>query len=430
MLDPLPQPSSATPASSSSTHNSQTPTIRFSLIGFLILCLVLIVATGAAFHFFSRLPSTPIAIDPPVKTLAAAEQKQPWGQLFVQDITIEQPTEYVSFEPTGERKTLWFFGACNASQTANILSSAGLSDAEVAAFLHKDRTTKVATGTTIAPTETMILGLKAEMRAKLYRELARWPENKLCVAPYHLTAEPIEPIFASKSIKPETIDLIRSLTFQRGGITCFSDVNLVLNRLSSAEEKISLLQSLTYQQATLVQVHINDQTDINQLLGYWGAVPEVRSKDLRPLLESIQKTPEGFNLSLLYFLPPFARERLFTFPFPSKPGDTKMDCHWTALNFFNATTDDRYQDTAYASAYVNENFYQIGAATQCGDLIFLRDSSGAIVHSAVHIAADIVFTKNGINYAQPWILMRMKHLLTVYTQEKPPEVIYYRRKQS
>ena len=107
-----------------------------------------------------------------------------------------------------------------------------------------------------------------------------------------------------------------------------------------------------------------------------------------------------------------------------------MDCHWTALNFFNDTTDDRYQDTAYSSAYVNENFYQIGAATQFGDLIFLRNSSGAIVHSAVHIADDIVFTKNGINYAQPWILMRMNNLTAVYTQEKPPEVIYYRRKQS
>jgi len=430
MLDPLPEPSSATPAKSSPAHNSQTPTIRFSLIGLLTLCVVLIVATGAAFHFFSRLPSTPIAIDSPEKTLAAAEQEHPWGQLFVQDITIEQPTEYVSFEPTGERKTLWFFGACNASQTSQILSAVGLSDAEIAAFLHKDRTTTGTTGTTIAPTETMILGLKTEVRAKLYNELARWPENTLCVAPYHLTAEPIEPIFASKNIKPETIDLIRRLTFQRGGVTCFSDVNLVLNRLSSAEEKIKVLQALTFQQATLVEIQINDQTDIDELLGYWGAVPEVRSKDLRPLLESIQKTPQGFNLSLLYFLPPFARERLFTFPFPSKPGDTRMDCHWTALNFFNATTDDRYQDTAYSSAYVNENFYQIGAATQCGDLIFLRDSSGAIVHSAVHIAADIVFTKNGINYAQPWILMRMKHLLTVYTQEKPPEVIYYRRKQS
>lgn len=416
--------------STTSTHHSSVPTIRFSLTGLFLLCLVLIVATGATFHFFSHSPAVPIATNPPPSKPRTTESNQPWGQLFVQDITIEQPTEYVSFESTDLRGTQWFFGACNETQTANILSAAGLSDAEVAALLLKDHTTTTASGTTITPTESMILGLKKEVRAKLYKELSRWPENTLCVAPYHLTTEPLETIFASKNIKPDTIDLIRSLTYLRGGITCFSDVNLVLNRLSSPEDKIKVLQALTYQQATLVQVHINDQTDIDELLGYWGAVPEVRSKDLRPLLESIQKTPQGFNLSLLYFLPPFARERLFTFPFPSKPGDTKMDCHWTALNFFNATTDDRFQDTAYASAYVNENFYQIGAATKCGDLIFLRDSSGAIVHSAVHIAADIVFTKNGMNYAQPWILMRMKHLINVYTQEKPPEVIYYRRKQA
>lgn len=425
MPDSLPEEISAKPA-----RQSQAPTIRFSLSGLFLLCLVLIVATGATIHFFGDTPAVPPTSSSPATALSEPQQDQPWGQLLVEDITIEQPTEYVSFESTDLRRTQWFFGSCNETQTANILSAAGLSDAEVAALLHKDHTTTANTGTTITPTESMILGLKTEVRAKLYKELARWPENTLCVAPYHLTSEPLEPIFASKSIKQETIDLIRRLTFQRGGVTCFSDVNLVLNQIASPEDKIKVLQALTFQQATLVEIQINDQTDIDELLGYWGAVPEVRSKDLRPLLESIQKTPQGLNLSLLYFLPPFARERLFTFPFPSKPGDTKMDCHWTALNFFNATTDDRFQDTAYASAYVNENFYQIGAATKCGDLIFLRDSSGAIVHSAVHIAADIVFTKNGMNYAQPWILMRMKHLINVYTQEKPPEVIYYRRKQA
>lgn len=430
MTDPLPQPSDTAHSIPESLHHSSTPSIHFSLTGLLMLCLVLIVATGATFHFFSRDKATPIDDRTTHTTQTTNDTQHPWGQLHVQDITIEQPTEYVSFESTELRKTEWFFGACNASQTGNILRASGISDNEVATFLHKDVTSSVDAGTTIAPTDKMILGLNAEVRAKLYRELARWPENKLYAAPYHLTDEPIEAIFASKNLPTEIIALIRSLTFQRGGITCFSDVNLVLNRLSSAEQKIKLLQALTFQKATLVQVHIDDQTDIDELLGYWGEVPDVRSKDLRPLLESIQKTPRGFNLSLLYFLPPFARERLFTFPFPSKPGDTKMDCHWTALNFFNDTTDDRYQDTAYSSAYVNENFYQIGAATQFGDLIFLRNSSGAIVHSAVHIADDIVFTKNGINYAQPWILMRMNNLTAVYTQEKPPEVIYYRRKQS
>lgn len=411
-------------------RNTRVSAINISLSGLILLCLVLIVATGATIHFFSKSPPEPVSINGAGIKPATLEQKQPWGKLFVQDITIEQPTEYVSFESTDRRLTEWFFGGCNEKQTANILGAAGLTDSEINALLQKDRVTTVAAGTTISPPDAIILGLKPEVRAKLYRELARWPENKLCVSPYHLTIEPLEAIFANKNIKNETIDLIRSLTFHRGGITCFSDVNLVLNRINSSNEKIELLQALTYQQATLVQIHINDQTNIDEMLGYWGSVPEVRLKDLRPLLESIKKTPEGFNLSLLYFLPPFARERLYTFPFPTKPGQTQMDCHWTALNFFNAVSDDRFQDTAYASAYVNENFYQIGSATQCGDLIFLRDSSGAIVHSAVHIAGDIVFTKNGVNYAQPWILMRMKNLISVYTQETPPEAIYYRRKQS
>jgi len=66
----------------------------------------------------------------------------------------------------------------------------------------------------------------------------------------------------------------------------------------------------------------------------------------------------------------------------------------------------------------------------CGDLIFLLDGKGAVIHSAVYIADDLVFTKNGINYAQPWILMRIKTLLGVYTCTAEPKVLYYRRKDS
>ena len=44
---------------------------------------------------------------------------------------------------------------------------------------------------------------------------------------------------------------------------------------------------------------------------------------------------------ILREMPPFARERLYTSPMPTKPGDLKMDCHWTALNFFNETPDAR-----------------------------------------------------------------------------------------
>ena len=36
------------------------------------------------------------------------------------------------------------------------------------------------------------------------------------------------------------------------------------------------------------------------------------------------------------------------------------------------------------------------------------------MHVAVYVADDIVFTKNGFHYTQPWILMHLKDMLETY----------------
>jgi hypothetical protein len=190
------------------------------------------------------------------------------------------------------------------------------------------------------------------------------------------------------------------------------------------------MKMLTYQTAVLARLRLRPDSDVDKLLGYWGAMPGVRTKDLRPLLDSIKKTPEGGTISLLYFLPPFARERLYTFPLPAEADDVKMDCHWTAMNFFNDTPDPRFQDNAYASNFIKENCYQIGKPSKVGDLVFLLNNKNEVIHSAVYIAEDLVFTKNGINFAQPWILMRIPNLREVFTVGEEPKVAYYRRKES
>ena len=82
------------------------------------------------------------------------------------------------------------------------------------------------------------------------------------------------------------------------------------------------------------------------------------------------------------------------------------------------------------SAYLATHFYQVARPTLYGDIVFLLDDRGEAVHSAVHIAADIVFTKNGNNYAQPWMLMHLKDLLSMYTTDNPPQVVVYRSKNS
>jgi hypothetical protein len=157
-------------------------------------------------------------------------------------------------------------------------------------------------------------------------------------------------------------------------------------------------------------------------------MPNVRFTDIRPMLEALKQLPDGGTVSLLYLLPKFARERLYTFPLPPQPGDPTMDCHWTTFNFSNETPDNRFNDPAFAVEYIQKNYYQIAAPSQYGDILLLMNDKNEIKHSATYLADDLVYTKNGNNYRQPWMLMRIPDLLATYPNTPPMKAIYMRRK--
>jgi hypothetical protein len=48
----------------------------------------------------------------------------------------------------------------------------------------------------------------------------------------------------------------------------------------------------------------------------------------------------------------------------------------------------------------------------------------------VYLADDNVFTKNGNNYMEPWMLMRIKNLLAMYSVRGAPRMIVYRNKET
>jgi hypothetical protein len=48
-----------------------------------------------------------------------------------------------------------------------------------------------------------------------------------------------------------------------------------------------------------------------------------------------------------------------------------------------------------------------------------------IKHSAVYLADDLVFTKNGQNYTMPWMIMRISDLHAMYSN---CNIVYIRRK--
>jgi hypothetical protein len=406
---------------------------RLTQTGLIALCVSLIVASSLLTHFLGQRSATVSAITTrPTSEIppTPAGELPPWGELVTLDIDLEQPEEYVSFEATTDRVAAWTFTNCTLKQTREILVGSGMSSGLIESTLAAEKVEDTPKATIVRPGDEVVTAMPNEVRAKLYSTLAQWPENRYMANPYHLPSEDFSALLAGTDVPPAALELLKKLTYTQAGKRVFSDPEAVLHLIPTAEGRLHLMKMLTYQTAVLARLRLRPDTDVDKLLGYWGAMPGVRTKDLRPLLDSIKKTPEGGTISLLYFLPPFARERLYTFPLPAEAGDVKMDCHWTAMNFFNDIPDPRFQDNAYASNFIKENCYQIGKPSKVGDLVFLLNSKSEVIHSAVYIAEDLVFTKNGINFAQPWILMRIPNLREVFTQGEEPKVAYYRRKES
>ena len=66
---------------------------------------------------------------------------------------------------------------------------------------------------------------------------------------------------------------------------------------------------------------------------------------------------------------------------------------------------------------------------QFGDIILFGKSEHEILHAAVFIADDIVFTKNGSLESRPWMLMHLDQMKEYYPIPKEqPWMSYYRHK--
>lgn len=413
--------------------------VQFSLVGLVVFSVALVLAGGALVLGGTVLAhnrnnnggadslrlSTDSTNDASDKALTAKDAP-PWGDLVVHDITMERPEEYIGPEAKEYGDPAWVFDQMAPAAARKLMLSCGVSAAQADRALSPAMALVTPTNTIVKVDETLALSLSPEVRSNLYMVLGRSSLNHYMEFPFNVPGRDIEGWFASSKVDASVIDKVKKLIYPRGPGLSFSDFELVMNGLHSDEERMTLVKTLSRQAALLVRVQVRPDTDIERMLGYWGRGLQV--KDTRPLLESVQRLPGGGSISLIYLLSHFARERLYTFPLPPKPTDSAMDCHWSTMNFFNDPPDDRFANPAYTVRYLQENFYAVSRANQYGDVVLVLNSRGDAIHSAVYLAEDIAFTKNGNNYAQPWTLVRLKDLLADYACEPGIHLAVYRNK--
>jgi hypothetical protein len=171
-------------------------------------------------------------------------------------------------------------------------------------------------------------------------------------------------------------------------------------------------------------------SQVSGLAEYWGRGG--RRTDIRPLLESIAGIGGASSLDIVHVLPSFARERLYRYPrLTAQDLDRPIlaNCLWTALNFFNAAPDDRCLDVRFSVEHLKQDYYVVENNFQLGDIVAILDEKGNIFHTAVYLADNLVFTKNGMSPVAPWVILPIDTVLDYYRpRSEKPRLIYHRRK--
>ena len=352
----------------------------------------------------------------------------PWGNLELVPMVIEPPDEFIFISQQMSHAEGWVFTGYSANSLADLFNTSELSPA-TRGWLMNTQNWQIAAGQIlIRPPPAVVMDLGGQARRKIYQALALCGGNPLQENPLSFRANSDADWFGAAGLSKATIATAKALLYPRGNALCLSDWPLVLKLLESQEERRRFLEVTGRQTTVLLRLKLGQRSNVDKLVDYWGRGG--RNKDIRPLLQSLTQVTGGVALDVVHLLPRFARSRIYNYPYPVEKDSRSVtpNCFWSAMNFFNDRPEDELADPSQMRARLERDYFAVEEPSRLGDVILLSRPNGTLVHAAVFIAADVVWTKNGATHTQPWLLARMEDLAASYPSDTPLAMRAYRRK--
>jgi hypothetical protein len=350
----------------------------------------------------------------------------PWGDLECTHFALAQPERYLPDSSSPWPSPAWYFERTAPQQLAALFNSAETSPSTRRLLLDTNRWEISGDIIVVRPTTELLLGLGRPARERIYAVLANSPINMPQHFPFRFRKNGFDQWFAQSRLAPEKLELIRSLTYtNRGGAMCLADLDVLQEKLGR-EEYHRLFESLYSEHSVFLSLRVKPSADLERLARYWGSGG--REQEVLAMLKSIAQLPGGGSINVAYLLPSFARMRLYTFaPVTNDFTAAGQDCFWTALNFFRTEAEAQTTTGDRSLERLMSQYAETLEAPQFGDVILFMENRKA-AHACVYIADDVVFTKNGANFHQPWVLMKMNDVLPRYATDRPMSLVVLRRK--
>lgn len=362
-------------------------------------------------------------------TRDAEIREGPWGRLEIRDIAIAPLDILIPGQPGQSLPTIWICEGLDPAKLKDFILSLGLPESLRADLLATNAWAFADNNITLCPPDAAVLALDAASRIRLYDFLGATAANPDFFQPWSMKTLLFENRLVHSGLSEATRNLIHRLAYVRGARTFVSDIPVILNQLVDEDEKRRVMRFLSSASTYQVNLYVAADSDTDAITAYWGL--RGRRKDIKPILESLAQLPRGGRLDIAHLLPAFARQRLYIYPSPLLVQDgIRRDCHWTSLNFSSLVADDRFGDPEKATHHILENYYHTGETPQYGDLALYMLPNGDCIHSAVYLAGNLVFTKNGDTLDQPWIIMDVDEIQELYSHyhHAPVGVQYWRLK--
>ena len=382
--------------------------------GFFLLGL-LVAAFAARMVLLPRNPAAPPAAEASATPTLPGGNPGPWGRIEYTSIELERPDESLTGGGTAVPPTTWFFDNHQAGQVMELFLTNHLTAAQLNQLTNQALWSAVSNGWLILPPAGLVRSLDAPARQAIYTELGKSPRNPFHSHPFCILPDKFDAWLGDSRLPDDKKEIFRSLTYRSRENICFSDYE-VMESLCSIDERKCLAKAVSQTTGLVMRLRVQPGDDIDALARYWGRGS--RGKAMKPFLASLARVPGGISVSISYFLPEFARMRLYTYPDPEgDPAALREDCFWTALNFDNEKPDPRFFEEGPVRQALKTDYAPVTSAPVFGDLMVLVDSKGAAIHVSVYVADGVVFTKNGVDPFSPWLLMRSSDMRARYEFE-------------
>jgi hypothetical protein len=354
----------------------------------------------------------------------------PWGRLVCAYVYLEAPQTLVEGFPLPSPIPRWTFPVSSLASLPDLFAKTGLSETFISKILSPQHVVKDAAFVHLLPPMAELEAMAPEVRTAVYTELAKHPENEYYASPVLIIGTSVEEWYKGSKLRQEIISKIKQLSYVRGETTAFSDIPLLLNYAQSDSEARAIFKACTRTRNLMIRLKLNKQSDAEEIVRYWTFGVGIRRKDLEPLVQSVIELDGVDDIGISHLLPALARKLLYTYPGLDMAKNGIMpDCHWTSLNFFNYEPHEYLLDARLATSQVLEQFTPVNPPYQYADVLFFLDNNtGDAFHSCVHLADNLVFTKNGRNILSPWVIMRLEDVKKVYLYQGNGHVQGFRRK--